>query len=207
MSVSASAIQVMKLFGVDEALIGDLHEQRARSTFWQWQQAGGAILVAICADFRIHWILAARAVFVGMVLWTIALPLAFGVWRFLGGPFASVATMMGFTHPGIHATTVAMMALGLPAMLGIGWAIARLHRTRTPMPVIAFLIVVLVGWIPQYSRQVSNAIGDPRFRPYLFTQTLSIVVFSLSVLAGGLWKASRAHAHKPDRQLQRVVQD
>src|SRR4029077_17172351 len=80
MTLSTSAIRVMKRFGVDEALIGDLHEQVERSTLWLWRQAAGAILVAIFVDFRVHWILAARAIVVGMLLWTVALPLAFGLW-------------------------------------------------------------------------------------------------------------------------------
>jgi hypothetical protein len=190
MSLSASAIRVMKLFGVDEALIGDLHEQVGRSTFWLWRQAAGAIVVAIGVDLRLHWVLAARAIFVGMLLWKLFLPLGFALWRYAGGPFASVAALMGFTHPGTQAA-VATMVLGLPATLCIGWVIARFHRTRTPMPIIAFLIAVWLLWMPQYSRQVSNAIGDPRFLPYLFTQTLSIFAFSLSVLAGGLWRAQQ----------------
>jgi hypothetical protein len=200
MNPSALAIWLMTRFRIEDTLVGDLQEQAGRSTLWLWRQAAGAILVAIWQDFRVHWILAARAIFVGMVVWRVLLPLGFSLWRYLGGPFASVAALMGFTHPGIHATTVAMMILGLPSTFCIGWVIARFHRTRTPMPVIAFLIAVWLLWIPQYSRQVSNAIGDPRFRPYLLTQTLSICGFSLGVMAGGLW-TRKPRATRPTTRI------
>jgi hypothetical protein len=193
MNLFSQAIKVMRLFGVDDALIGDLLEHDRRSTLWLWRQAAGAIVVAVGADFRAHWVIALRAIVVGMVLWMFALPLAFVLWRHLGFPFISVAVAIGFTHPGVNAVSVALMASGLPSVIGIGWVIARFHRTRTPMPIAAFLVAVWLRWIPGYSRQVSNAITDSRFRPYLATQTLSIVAFSIAVLAGGLWEVHRLH--------------
>src|SRR5262249_27648334 len=153
-------------------------------------------IVAIGADFRAHWVIALRAIVVGMMMWTLALPLAFVLWRHLGFPFISVAVAMGFTHPGVHAASVGLLILGMPSVLFIGLVIARFHRTRTPMPIAAFLIAVWLGWVPDSSRQVSNAIADPRFRPYLATQTLSIVAFSMAVLAGGLWEVHRLRTHR-----------
>ena len=166
---SRLAIWLMTRFGVGDAIVGDIQEHGEHSSMWLWWQAIGAIVVAVRKDFSTHWIVAIRAIIFGMVVWKFLFP------------------YIGVVVPGIHVTTVASMFLGLPATVCLGWAIARLHPTRTPMPVMAFLTAVCLTWHFPYARQFSNVIGDSRFRPYLFTQTLSICIFMVGVLSGGLW--------------------
>src|SRR5438876_12444417 len=125
MNLSALAIWLMTRFGIDDPVIGDLQEQSGHSTVWLWWQAAGAILVGLWQDFRLHWIVAARAILVGMLVWKAFLPVVFLFSNILIGSVASVATLMGFTHPGIHATAVVATVLGLPTTFCIGWVIAR----------------------------------------------------------------------------------
>jgi len=192
MTPLALAIWMMTRFGVEDSLIGDIQEMASRSsTLGVWLQATGAIVVGIRKDFAAHWVLAIRAAVFGMFVWKLLFPTVSTVlWHFTTG-FIGVGLLIGLTHPDIHAATVLTMLLGVPAMVGLGWAIGRLHPTRTPMPVMAFLVAVYATWIFPYSRQLSNAIGDSRFRPYLFTQTLSVCIFTLGVLAGGIWRAGQ----------------
>jgi hypothetical protein len=191
MSRTTLPIQLMILCGVEDALIGDIHEQGGRAA-WLWTQAVGAIVGAIRKDFAAHWVLALRAVLFGMIVWQFAFRvLSVVFWRSVGG-FYGLAALIGLAHPGLHATAIATMFLALPVTACLGWTITRLHPTPTPMPVIAFVFVVCLFLIPSYARQLSNAIGDTRFRPYLFTQTLSVCAFTLSVFAGGLWPLRRS---------------
>ncbi|HEX7793902.1 MAG TPA: hypothetical protein VF456_06100 [Vicinamibacterales bacterium] len=182
----------MMRFGVEDSLIGDIQEMASRSSvLWVWRQAAGAIVVGIRKDFQAHWVLAIRAAVFGMFVWKLLFPTVSTVlWHFTTG-FSGLGLLIGLTHPDIHAATVLTMLLGVPAMVCLGWAIGRLHPTRTPMPVLAFLVAVYATWIFPYSRQLSNAIGDSRFRPYLFTQTLSVCIFTLGVLAGGIWRSGQ----------------
>ena len=85
------------------------------------------------------------------------------------------------------------MLLALPGSFSIGWSIARFHRSRTPAPVLTFLLVMWCLAIPAVSRQVGNALGDPRFHPYLAIQLTGIFAFSISVMAGGLWRNGTRH--------------
>jgi hypothetical protein len=201
MTLLALAIWVMARFGVEDTLIGDIQELAPRSsTLWVWKQVAGAILSGIRKDFEEHWVLAVRAVVFGMFVWKLLFPfVSVVVWHVSTG-FIGLGLLIGLTHPDLHAATVLTMLLVLPALVGLGWLIARLHPTRTPMPVMAFLAAVYMSWIFPYVRQFTNAVGDPRFRPYLFTQTLSVYVFTLGVLAGGIWRAGHERRVKIPRR-------
>jgi hypothetical protein len=95
---------------------------------------------------------------------------------------------VGIRHLALSGS-VANTLLAMPGSFRMGWLIARVHRgSRTPAPVLSFLIVTWCSAIPTVSRQFSNALSDPRFHPYLAIQLMGICAFSLSVTAGGLWR-------------------
>jgi hypothetical protein len=192
-----SALWLMNRFGVDEALAGDLAKQAGRSPLWLWQQVVGALAIAILKDFRAHWILALRAGLLGPLLCFLCPFLAFRIWTgYVGARFASLASLVGVEHPNVHTVTAAFNALAVPGWFCVGWLVARLHRTRTPAPVLAAVFATWLLSLPDYSRQFSNALGDPRFRPYFVMEMVRMSLLSLSVLAGGLWSIKNQQGMK-----------
>ena len=107
------------------------------------------------------------------------------LWDQVNMPFSQMMFAIGVRYLPFPAAA-ANMLLAIPASFCVGWLIARLHPTRTPAPVLAFLVATWCFASPAYARQVSNALGDPRFRPFLAVQLIGICAFSVSVLAGGL---------------------
>ena len=192
MNLPTLAIWLMNRFGVDEGLVGDLAEQISRSGFWLWRQTLGSILIAMTRDLRAHPVLALRAVFLGTLLQFPLHTFQLWLWSLVSIPFASVAFAIGLRHLALSGS-VANTLLAMPGSFCMGWLIACLHRSRTPAPVLSFLIVTWCFAIPTVSRQFSNALSDPRFHPYLAIQLMGICAFSFSVMAGGLWRKGTRH--------------
>jgi hypothetical protein len=70
-----------------------------------------------------------------------------------------------------------------PGWVGISWLVARFHRSRL---VIAYVITTWCLALPDDWRQVSNALDDARFRPYLSLHLAGLACSrSASLLLGG----------------------
>jgi hypothetical protein len=190
MTLPRSAVWLMSRFGVLEALVGDLAEQTGQSAYWVWWQTFGAIVTAVARDWSSHWILTCRGILLGQVLLGLHRTFQSWLWDQVNMPFAQVMFAIGVRHlpfPGAAANTL----LAVPGWFCVGLLIARLHPTRTPAAVLAFLLATWCLASPAYARQATNALGDPRFRPYLAVNVIGICAFSVSVLAGGLYGRRR----------------
>jgi hypothetical protein len=178
-----SAAQMLSRFSVDEALIGDLIEQRqsGRSTTWLCFQTVVAISRAVALDIRRRPARAVLAVVFGLMLreaykalWSLA-------WHYTNLEIAR-SLPVGFVPLGVELSWIQML-LAIPGWIVIGWLVARLDGAALVLP------YIMVSWIliaPDLWRQASNAVEDARFRPYFSIGMARETLFGLSVLAGCL---------------------
>jgi hypothetical protein len=105
---------------------------------------------------------------------------------FGGGLVAGALWEHGYIYP--------WAAIACLSAAGIGWVVARLHRSHQPAMVFAYAVAQLLFGLPEFCRLLVNALGDPRF---LFSLLAFVIVFALSVvstLLGGFWGYSRKSA-------------
>ena len=158
---------------------------------WVWLQAVSAVVVALVGDVRSHPILAARGVVFGLLLRVAHMALWSQLWRYVNPVIGAAVRGAGLRACGGFIVTGADAVAAIPGWIAIGWLIACFHRSRL------VLLYVLTTWclaLPDDWRQISDAIDDARFRPYLILHLAGLVVFTLSVLAGALAN-NGAHRH------------
>jgi hypothetical protein len=74
---------------------------------------------------------------------------------------------------------------------GIGWVVARLHRSHQRAMVFAYVVVQLLFALPELFKLLLNTLNNTRF---LFSLLAFVIVFALSIvstLLGGFWRYSR----------------
>jgi hypothetical protein len=181
------AIWLMERCGVADALIGDLVEASAHHRHhWFWRHAVAEAVAALARDIAAHPILALRAVLIGFLLWSLGrLPLDW-LWSQLNVGFVLAMVHVGLRHQIAIMSGIARTMLFMPAWVGLGWLLARLHRTRTPAMVLIFLAVTWFLTFPATWRLLLDAIDHARFRPYFAVNLFGLIVFNLSVIAGAL---------------------
>ena len=145
------AIWLMERGGVAAVLIGDLVEASARHrSVWLWWQASGAIAGALARDISAHPVVALRAVSLGLVLLATCQPPMEWLWRQLNLPFSLAVVHFGLEHQIALTASIVRSMLFMPTSFGIGWLVARLHRSRTPAMVLGFLMVTWCLSIPHF---------------------------------------------------------
>ena len=183
--------------------MGDLREQlhRGRSVRWYRRQVIGTILVGLAADVAAHKLLAFRALALG---WS-AMYLVYQ----LIGPLIQETRMTLFSRWGsaLWGDSEVLRQLwvyyGLPfqfvvclILMAIGWMVAGLHR-RLPGIVIVFSATLLIPatfQVLEIRRMLETELwpgwGWGSFRwALLYQALLSLVVYPLCALIGGLWTA------------------
>jgi hypothetical protein len=87
---------LLKRFGVDDALIGDLTEEYGRrSAVWYYRQVLVAIIGSVLRAIREHRLLAARAVVTGLVVQALLSSGQWIIWGHLQGRLAAWAATLG----------------------------------------------------------------------------------------------------------------
>jgi hypothetical protein len=68
--LAAWLLEHIRFSTTDEALVGDLLEEfrHGRTVAWYWRQAFAALLVGFAREVRNHWVLAIRAVVIGLTV-------------------------------------------------------------------------------------------------------------------------------------------
>jgi len=180
---------------MNDCLIGDLMEEysNGRSNAWYWKQVLMAVAIAFYREISAHKLLAVRAVLVGYVFAEVAcsmleLPLFNLLKRFAfgSGLVAGTRWAHGYIYPWAVITCL--------GAAGIGWVVARLHRSHQPAMVFAYAVAQLLLGLPELCRLLVNALDDTRF---LFSLLAFVVVFALSIvgtLLGGFWGYTRKSA-------------
>lgn len=196
------ATWLLKNFGtcrMNDCLIGDLLEEygSGRSDAWYWKQVLMAVAIAFYREISAHKLLAVRAVLVGHVFAEVAysmleLPLFNLLSRFAFGSGLVAGTwwMHGYIYP--------WAAIACLSAAGIGWVVARLHRSYQRAMVFVYAVAQLLFGLPEFCRLLINTLDDTRF---LFSLLAFVIVFALSIvstLLGGFWGAS--HKSEPQDQ-------
>jgi hypothetical protein len=173
---------------MNDCLIGDLMEEygNGRSDAWYWKQVLMAVAIAFYREISAHKLLAVRAVLVGYVFAEVAhsmleLPLFNLLKKFAFGSGLVEGTQWA------HGYIDPWAAIACLSAAGIGWVVARLHRSHQRGMVFAYAVAQLLFGLPELCRLLVNALGDPRF---LFSLLTFVIVFALSVvstLLGGFW--------------------
>jgi len=180
---------------MNDCLIGDLMEEygNGRSEAWYWKQVSMAVAIALYREIRAHKLLSVRAVLVGYVFAEVAysmleLPLFNLLKKFAFGSGFLAGTRWEHGYIFLWAAIVCLSAAG------IGWVVARLHRSHRRAMVFVYAFAQLLLGLPELCRLLVNALGDPRF---LFSLLTFVIIFALSVvstLLGGFWGYSRKSA-------------
>ena len=178
---------LFECLGLDGALNGDLQEERerGRSAFWYWKQMVIAVWVGMWRVIPDHKVLALRAVPTGFALQYLA-------YYFSGSIFQFMYKVHLYKYPAPLSLEqwATQLSLILLAQVAAGWVVARAHRAHHVQMVFAFL-VSLILWIayddiPFILKTLANSIDQPRFRPYLALQLVSVFTLVVGVLLGGI---------------------
>jgi hypothetical protein len=178
---------LFECLGLDGALNGDLREEResGRSAVWYWKQVLIAVWVGMWSVVRDHKVLALRAVITGFAM-------QYVVYYSLGSIFRLMHKVQLYKYPAPLSLEewATQLSLILLAQVVTGWVVARAHRAHQVQMVFAFLISLIL-WIayddlPFILRTLTNSIDQPRFRPYLALQLVSVFTLILGVLLGGI---------------------
>jgi hypothetical protein len=191
MRTASMAIWLMNRFGIAESVIGDIVEQfpAGRSQLWFWRQTCGAIVLAILDDVAKSPFFVIRAVLSGLLL--LAACQGFFRWTqpsldmWISG---LILDQVSLSRPVLLLVVGFVNALvAVPAWLMVGWLVARSHRRRVVVLLVAVVWTIVA---PHYVRQVWHSLVDPTFVRYrdvnLAIIAVSIGAFALSAVAGGL---------------------
>ena len=162
-----------------ESLAGDLVEEfhHGRSRAWYWRQTLAGIATSFAEDVIRHRLIVLQAILTG---WT-ALFL-FG-WL-VGDPMFEWLDTLAAARP-MMPRVYPPMVVGSVGYVMCGWMIARLYRSHRAAAVIAFLACALVLQLPRLCDLVVDALGHPRYLPYLSGHLAGMILTIVSVLFGG----------------------
>jgi hypothetical protein len=175
-----------------EPLLGDLVEEynSGRSRSWFWRQMITAVLVDSYSQVRIHYVLAARAIAVGM-----ATSLLCGIlllrgwmafWKFLSEYWPTSSYLW---NSSMLLELVAASVTGI----AVGWIVGRFHR-----PYHLTMVFLYIAWctawslpwvVPELSRLISDSLGHRRYVPYLILLVARMVIWATGAMVGGLLSA------------------
>ncbi len=183
------AMWLLTRLDVDDALIGDLLEQRnsGRPRTWFWRQIAGAVASILTRDLAAHPFRTTMTVLAALLLRVVT----FRVWRpyqasidgRIIGPLIEVASAFG-QHVWMIGLSLANSLLLVPAWFLTGFALVRLSRAGVPL----FLALAVAFLLPGVSRQLHVAIASD-IVGWLLPVQLTIFatyvgVFALSTLIG-----------------------
>lgn len=172
------------LLGLDDALAGDLIEERTRgrSTLWYWRQVLSAVWTGIWSAVFAHKVLALRAVAVGcaangvqLVLWT----------KFL---HLGLSWSPPHTQEEIIASGASLLII-LLTQTATGWIVSRTHRAAA-IPMVVLFAAWLTLWFLNNNfsggrRLLLNPTDQPGFPAYLVWRLTPIAVEIVGLLLGG----------------------
>jgi hypothetical protein len=183
---------LLERFGPQNAaLAGDLVEayQLGRSASWYWRQTVAIVARHFVADARMHWVVAVRAIAVGMV--------AFRLLGIVTGPIFAHLWMMklalrtgipGDLYVQLQLDFLADTTLWVCGCIGVGWIVGRTHRRHLTVAIVGFATVMMGSMLldDRLYFLVRNTLTHERFFPYLVKHLLSDVVTIAGLVVGGM---------------------
>ena len=189
----AGAIWLLNKFGpANDALKGDLVEEygHGRSIAWFWRQVLVAIVVEFGTEIRAHKLLTLRAIITGWaVIYLLDRAIGSTLWKWYGRLLLAQGLTPAFWLS--HSYTYAVGLVGCIYGATSGWIVGKCNREHRSAMLLTFLLSVQFWNLPEFFRLTENAATNQRFVPYLFAFVARLVLFSIGVLLGGLWGASR----------------
>src|SRR5262245_10100988 len=178
------AAWLLDRFGADpqlDAIAGDLLEQYrlGRSRFWYWREVITAIIVGTWAQFREHPLMVLRAVAMG---WLFAFLLSKTVW-----PYWTPLVVRYVIHaPLAWQYSLLELLIDGPALVAVGWIVARFGRRCRLAAVVAYVASVM-AFTPVNIWRNPQMYDDFEWGTFLL---LFPVMISLLLLGGGLLTGS-----------------
>jgi hypothetical protein len=174
-----------------EALLGDLNEesQRGRSRLWYFAQIVAAIVVGSWKDSRAHWVLALRAIAVGVAV--LAMAGLLRLWDRLA--YFQVELIYGLSNRPHHwlgivgpHTLVFSGLMSVVLFAASGWVIARQDRAHGIALVVPFTAVMAALALTDFLRQTPLMPGWTRNGVFMLLLGGATSVASLiGILLGG----------------------
>ena len=189
------AIWLLTRVGVDEAMVGDLLEQRhaGRSRAWLGCQVAGAVISVLVRDMAAHPLRATIGALLalGMRSLTIRMwgPHEMSVDGAVGGALLD-AVSLGRPAYLIALSWVNALVLA-PAWLATGFALARVSRAAAPLFVTLALAFVLPGVVRQLHYAVASEMARWLVPVQLTMFASSVAIFVCSTFVGSAWGTSR----------------
>jgi len=191
-------MRLLTRFGVDDALIGDLVEQRdaGRSRAWLWWQLSVALLAVVARDiakqplrFAIALLLAWMLRYVTIGAWSAYEP---SIDMTIGRLFLDVVPM---SRPPLLVAVACVNAILLaPVWFTIGFVVARVSRGA----ILVFLALAVALLAPGVVRQLAHTISSDMVRWLLPVQLATFAAamggFVVSAATGATIALQRRHA-------------
>ena len=192
------AAWLLSCSGVDDALIGDLVEQRhaGRSRAWLWRQAAGAIVAALVRDAAVQPLRTAAAVIVALVLRQLTIR-AWGVHELSVDSWIVEAlrdSSLSLSRPAyLVALSWTNNIVLAPAWFVMGFVLGRVSSAAAPI----FLLVAVALLMPHVMHQLHGAMASDMVRWLLPVQLTifgsSIGTFVISTLVGAACGLGQRH--------------
>lgn len=180
-------LEHIRFSNTNEALAGDLLEdfQHGRSVAWYWRQVLAAILVGFGTEVRQHWVLAVRAVVIGLAVNFAALVLSHEVLVKL--------YRERVLHPWFFPSLAAWIVESFFSGFVSGWTVALLHRKHRDAMLLTWSGALLV-----WASMLRGVLLTPRpFRQFLMESCTFYVSALAGVFIGGLLPATTRKSDAP----------
>ncbi len=170
-------------------LIGDLTEQFAsgRSRVWYWRQVGGALVVDLGRNLRVHGVSFVAAVLVGYALtslWLSANSLAFqSLYHSLDATQHTLTLDTFMRFLGLRAAQASVTALVFVS----GWIVTRIHRAHQRAVLLAFVVAVIAQRLPGIAQRLAVGIDGSQPSPALIPEIVRAAIQAVFTLVAGLW--------------------
>jgi len=182
-------VKLLVRWGVDEALIGDLTEQRAagRSAAWFWRQVIAAVVWRLLSDLIAHPIRATLAVLMALLLRR----LTFTAWA-MNGPTIDMHIgdmLLAYLPLGRQTLLLAVATANAVALLPIWFAIGWMTARVSPGASLLFLVVSWGVVAPTLARQLAfaSAAARPVLGADLAMFAISLGGFTASTCIGAAY--------------------
>jgi hypothetical protein len=170
-------LEHVRFSNTGEALAGDLLEDfhKRRSVAWYWRQVFAAILVGFVSEVRHHWVLAIRAVVIGLTLNGVALV--------LGHELLVQLYRHGLLNRVVFPPLASWLVQSFFSGAVSGWIVASLHRKHRNA-----MLLTLAGALLVWASMLRVWYLSATVTSELVMVAISFYVFALAgVFIGGFF--------------------
>jgi hypothetical protein len=185
-------LEHVRFSNTDEALAGDLLEdfRHGRSVSWYWRQVFAAIVVGYIREVRHHWVLAIRAVVIGVTL-------NYGVFVLVHDLLATLYQRRILDLTAVPPLVDVIIASFFSGAVS-GWIVALVHRKHRDA-----MLLTLSGALLVWAAMMRSILLTPRPLREFLIEAFTFYVFALAgVLAAGFLVSSGPKTDTPRKERQ-----